>query len=335
SYVELVLTNGVSRRDNRTVGVETGDPRQFESFEEVQEAFRKQLAWVTKQCQISGNINERSVLDLFPTTYESALIEGCIEKGMSREEGGAHYNFNTGSYTTGATDAGDSLAAIKRLVFDDKTITMDQLCDALEDDFEGHEDILQMCLDAPKFGNDDDYADEQVSWVHHVWVSECTKIKNSRGGSCSPGGSPMMLYASLGRAVGALPSGRLAGKPLADGHSPSPGNDRNGPTAVLNSVSKVDNVEITGGIILNMRMDPSAFKDGNMARLANLVRAFVDQKIYHMQINIVSSDTLRAAQEEPDKHQDLMVKVAGYNAFFTHLNKTLQNSIIARTEHGL
>jgi len=334
-YVELVMTNGWSRSAGRKVGVETGDPRRFTSFEEVREAYRKQLAWMTRMCQITGNLNERSVIDLFPTPYESALISDCIEKGICREEGGAHYNFNTGSYASGSTDAGDSLTAIKKLVFDDKKVTMAQLCDALDADFEGHEDIRKMCLEAPKFGNDDDYADEQVAWVHHQWVSEVTKIKNLRGGYCSPGGSPMSGYVALGREVGALPSGRLTGEPLEDGHSPSAGRDLNGPTAVLKSMGKIDNVEITGGAILNLRIEPAVFDDGDVGRLADLLRAFIDQKIYHVQINVVSSDTLRAAQEEPEKHRDLMVKVAGYNAYFTQLNKPLQEGIIARTEHGL
>ena len=146
----------------------------------------------------------------------------------------------------------------------------------------------------------------------------------------------MAAYVPEGKVVGALPSGRLAWEPLADATSPSSGNDRNGPTAILKSMGKVDNVEILGGTPLNMRIDPAVFKDKNgVKRLADLVRTFVDQKICHVQVNVVSSDTLREAQKEPEKHRDLTVKVAGYNAFFTQLTKELQDSIIARTEHGL
>jgi pyruvate-formate lyase len=270
-----------------------------------------------------------------PTPYESALLEDCIEKGMSREEGGTHYNFNTGSVEHGSTDAGDSLAAIRKLVFEDKTITMSELCDALDSNFEGHEQLQQMLERVPKFGNDDDNADEQVAWVLHQWVDEFTKMKNLRGGYCSPGGSPMFAYIPQGKTVGALPSGRRAGQPICDGSSPSAGRDQKGPTAVLKSMGKIDNIETTGGLILNMRLDPSVFEDGDVSRLADLLRTFVDQKIYHIQINVVSTDTLKAAQEEPEKYRDLMVKVAGYNAFFTHLGKQFQDSIIARTAHGL
>jgi len=335
SVMELVMTNGVRRSDGARIGIETGDPRTFESLEKVREAFRKQVAHIRKSCQISGSKNEQNVIDLFPTPFESALIEDCIEKGISREDGGAHYNFNTGSVKHGSTDAGDSLAAIKTLVFDEKQIAMAELCDALDSDFEGHEHIQQMLQRAPKFGNDDDAADEQVAWVLHQWVEEFTKVKNLRGGYCSPGGSPMFAFIPQGRMVGALPSGRRAGEPICDGSSPSAGQDVKGPTSVLKSMGRIDNTEITGGLILNMRLDPAAFRNGDVSRLADLVRAFVDQKIYHIQINVVSTDTLKAAQKEPEKHRDLMVKVAGYNAFFTQLGKPFQDSIITRTAHGL
>jgi len=334
--MDLVMTNGVRRSDGERTGLETGDPREFRSFEEVREAFHQQLAWMRRNIQIAGSAREQKIIELYPTACESALIEDCIEKGICREEGGAHYNFNVGITQLGSTDAGDSLTAIKKLVFEDKKVTMTQLCDALDANFEDHEDIRKMCLEVPKFGNDDDYADEQLAWVLHQWVSEFTKMKNLRGGYGSPGGSSMAAYVPEGKVVGALPSGRLAWEPLADATSPSSGNDRNGPTAILKSMGKVDNVEILGGTPLNMRIDPAVFKDKNgVKRLADLVRTFVDQKICHVQVNVVSSDTLREAQKEPEKHRDLTVKVAGYNAFFTHLTKELQDSIIARTEHGL
>ncbi|MGR3294747.1 MAG: glycyl radical protein [Candidatus Bathyanammoxibius sp.] len=333
--MELVLTNGVRRSDGERIGLETGDPRQFKSFEEVQEAFRQQVAWMRRNTQIDGDAFEQKLIDLYPMVYESALIEDCIENGLCREEGGARYN-NTQTVGSGATDAGDSLAAIKKLVFDDKKITMTQLCDALDANFEGREDIRKMCSEIPKFGNDDDYVDEQVAWVTHVWASEFQKITNLRGGHCSPGGSPMAGYIPAGKEVGALPSGRLAGEPLAPAACPSTGKDVNGVTAVLKSMGKIDNVEPLSGLALTSRIDPAVFKsrDG-MKRMADLLRAFVDQKIFHLQLNVVSSDTLRAAQEEPEKHRGLMVKVAGYNAYFTQQSRELQDTIIARTEHGL
>jgi formate C-acetyltransferase len=332
--MELVLTNGVRRSDSKKIGLETGDPRQFSSFEEVREAYRLQVAFMKRNTQIGGSKHEQHLIDLAPTVYESALIDDCIEAGVCRDEGGAHYNFNTGCVANGSTDAGDSLAAIKKLVFDDKTMTMAELCDALDDDIVDV-DVRKKLLQVPKFGNDDDYADEQVAWVVHQWASEFTKMKNLRGGYGCPGGSPMQAYVPLGSAVGALPSGRHAWEPLAEAASPGAGSDVNGPTAVLKSMGKVDAVEVLGGLILNMRIDPAVVRNGNVQKLTHLIRSFVDQKIYHVQINVISSDTLRAAQKEPEKYRDLMVKVAGYNAFFTQLSKQLQDSIIARTEHGV
>ena len=333
--MEYMLTNGIRRSDGRKLGLETGDPRQFTSFEEVREAFRKQVAWMRRNIQIAGNETERKIIEFTPTVYESALIDGCIEKGICREEGGAHYNFNNGGAVLASTDAGDSLTAIKKLVFDDKKITMAELCDALDNNFEGYEELHQMLLNAPKFGNNDNYADEQIAWVLHQWMLEFNKVKNLRGGQGCPGGSVMGSYVPQGMIVGALPSGRFAREPLVDASSPSRGKDIKGPTAVINSMGKIDHVEILGGITFNLRIDPAVFRDGNMQRMVAMVRSFIDQKIFHMQVNVVSTDTLRAAQKEPEKYRDLVVKVAGYNAFFTYLSDSIQNTIIARTEHKL
>ena len=306
SALELALTNGVRRSDGEKVGAETGDARQFKSFEEVQEAFRQQVFHMRKDTQITGSLFEQQLIDLYPMVYESALIEDCIEKGLCREEGGAHYNFNTGGTEVGSSDAGDSLAAIKKLVFDDKKITIDQLCDTLDANFEGYEDIRKMCLEVPKFGNDDDYVDEQKAWVIHQWATEFMKLKNLRGGHGCPGGSSMAGYIPGGKIVGALPSGRLAGEPLAPAGSPCIGKDVNGVTAVLKSMGKVDGVEVLAGLSLTSRIDPAVFKskDG-VKRMADLIRTFVDQKIFHLQLNVTSSDTLKDAQKEPEKHRDL------------------------------
>ena len=330
--LEFVLTNGWSRISHERMGLETGDPREFKSFEEVREAYKKQVASLMRNGAIAMNISE---LALQPKVFTSALTEDCIEKGMSSNEGGARYNVGAvGMLST--VDAGNSLAAIKKLVFDDKKITMDQLCQALDSNFEGCEDIRKMCLEAPKFGNDDDYVDEQVAWVTHLVTEEAKKYKTTYGGRKLVVQVPMAGYVPAGLVVGALPSGRLAGEPLAEGVSPSRGSDVKGPTAVLKSVGKINNAEVSLSQSLNMRLDPAVFeKEDGFKRLADLIRVFADQKVDHVQINVVSSDTLRAAQREPDKYKELTVKVAGYNARFVDLHRELQDSIIARTEHGL
>jgi len=346
--LELVMTNGKRRSEAATTGrtllptrqpfrgLETGDPRQFESFEDVREAFRRQVVNIREQTQRDSIVFEQMVTDFYPCVYESALIDDCIENGVCRERGGAHYNFNTGGTEIGSSDAADSLAVIKKLVFDDKKITMAQLCDALDANFEGCDDIRKMCQEVPKFGNDDDYVDEQKAWVIHQWASEFMKLKNLRGGHGSPGGSSMTGYITGGKVVGALPSGRPAGEPLAPAGSPSIGKDRNGVTSVLKSMGKVDGIEVLGGLSLTSRIDPAVFRGGDgFKRMADLMRTFVDQKVFHIQFNVVSSDTLKAAQKEPEEYRDLTVKVAGWNAYFTQLAKEVQDSIIARTEHAL
>ncbi len=334
--LEAVLSNGQKGFPGGLVGVQTGDPRKFKSFEELQEAYRKQLAWVLEMETIGTNIGERLLTEFDPTLYQSALIEDCIEKGICREAGGARFNFGPFISGVGAPDVGDSLTAIKKLVFEEKKITMDQLCDALEKNFEEYDDLRQMLLKVPKFGNDDDYADEQTAWVMHTLCQEAIKHKNTRGGVKIPVHIPLSSYVRGGWPIGALPSGRLAGEPLSDSIAPTRGSDVSGPTAVLKSVGKIDNAEVFAGITFNMRLDPLIFKDEyGFKRMADLIRTFVDQKMHHVQFNVVSSDTLKAAQKEPDKYKDLVVRVAGYVARFIELPTKVQDTIITRTVHGL
>jgi formate C-acetyltransferase len=272
---------------------------------------------------------------LQPKAFNSAMVEDCIEKGLSKEEGGARYNVHS-VQTWGRIDASNSLAAIKKLVFDEKKITMNQLCQALENNFKDYEDIHKMCREAPKYGNDDHCADEQVAWVTHVVNEEAKKYKSTYGGCTVVNEVPSASYLALGMIVGTLPSGRLSGDPLCEAASPTLGTALNGPTAILKSAGKVSNAEMNQGQSLNMRLSPVIFeKDNGFKRLANFIRIFVDERIDHVQINIISSDTLRTAQKEPEKYKDLTVKVAGYNARFVTLHKALQDTIIARIEHNL
>jgi len=332
AHMECVMTNGWSRISKKKRGLETGDPRQFKSFEEVRDAFQKQVAFKMRTGSISANLGEQL---LQPTLFTSALTEDCVENGITREEGGARYNLGAVSIS-GTVDVGNSLTAVKKLVFDEKKITMDQLCEALESNFEGFENIHKMCLEAPKFGNDDDYVDEQVAWVTHIVAEEAKKYKTTYGGTKFVVQVPLSSFVPLGLMVGALPSGRQAGAPVSDGVSPTCGSDVKGPTAVLKSVGKINNAEVSLSQTLNMKLDPVVFdNDDGFKRLADLIRVFVDQKVDHIQINVVSAGTLVAAQKAPEQYKDLVVKVAGYNARFVELHKDLQDNIIARTEHGL
>jgi formate C-acetyltransferase len=333
--LELALSDGWSRDHGKYMGVRTGDPRNFKTFAELQDAYLKQLAYFTTHCEISNKNSEITLAQRYPTVYASSLIEDCIENGRAREEGGARFNFGPCVATAGATDVGDSLAAVKKLVYDEKKITMAELLDALEKNFEGYESLREELLRAPKFGNDNDYVDEIVAWVMHTYCKEIVKHENSRGGHLVPYQNPLVWYVSTGRLVGALPSGRKAGEPLSDGISPTRGVDVEGPTAVFNSVGKIDNASIFFGQTLNMRLNRDSFgNDIGVRRLATMIRTFVDLKIHHCQFNLVSSETLREAQRNPQDYQDLTVRVAGYVAYFTRLGKAVQDSIIERNEHA-
>jgi formate C-acetyltransferase len=334
--MEFVMTNGMSRFHNKKLGLETGDPRQFNSFEEIREAYRKQLAWMVKNATTIANLSWRTRAELYPSPFESALIENCIERGISKEEGGAYFNNNSWVLAAGATDVGDSLTAIKKVIFDEKKFTLPHLCDALDCNFEGYEELRQELLNAAKFGNDDDYADEQTAWVKHMWQVESLKHDNEMGGRWFAEGGPVGMEVVEGVMLGALPSGRKAGEPMAPSESPCAGMDINGPTAVIKSAGKVDNTELNGGMVLNMTLDPMLFEsDDGFKKLADLLRTFVDEKIYHVQFNVVNADKLRAAQKEPYKHRDIVVKVSGFNAFFVDLSKSVQDHVIARTEHRM
>jgi formate C-acetyltransferase len=214
--------------------------------------------------------------------------------------------------------------------------TMDELIEALDADFEGYEELRRMLLAAPKFGNDDDAADEQSAWVQDAYIGEVIRQENTRGGHMLPGQIPLAYYVPVGMGVGALPSGRKAREPLSDGIGPTRGNDVSGPTAIINSVAKLDNVRMFMGQTLNMRLTPELFNvELGVKRLADFIRTFVDSKLHHVQINVVDAATLRAAQKDPDSHRDLLVRVAGYVTFFVLLSKPIQDAIIARTEHGM
>jgi len=336
AVLELVLTNGYSRHYKKKIGPETGDPRTFPDFESFKKAYRMQHAFMAKNFSDASNIFERVLADVLPTPFESCLIKDCIAKGRSREDGGARFNFKT-IIGAGSTDAGDSLTAIRKLVYEEKKITMDELCRALEGNFEGRQDLQQQLRrNVPKFGNDDDYADEQVAWVSHIFAEDVAKQENTRGGHAVPMGAPLQYYMFGGWVVGALPSGRKAGEPLSDAWSPCAGCDVTGPTSVLNSMGKINNAELTSGVTLNLRLDSSIFRmREGIPRFIHFVRGLSDQGVFHVQLNMITTETLRQAQKEPEKFRDLIVKVAGYSAYFTQLIKPLQDGIINRTEHNL
>jgi formate C-acetyltransferase len=271
--------------------------------------------------------------DLVPVPFLSSLITDCIQRGKDVTRGGAVYNFN-GPQGVGLANVADSLAAVKKLVFEDKRITLSELKETLELNFEGKETLRQMLLQrAPKYGNDDDYADLIARRAMDAFARETEKYATPRGGCFQAGMFPATAHISLGKYVGATPDGRKAGEPFADGVSPVPGSDTHGTTAVLKSVTKLNHIIASNGTLLNQKLHPLTLKEEKgVHALARLLRGYSDLRGMHIQFNVVDSQTLREAQREPAKYRNLVVRVAGWSAFFTGLSQEVQEDIIRRTE---
>ncbi|MFW6001253.1 MAG: glycyl radical protein [Halanaerobium sp.] len=334
--LELALNDGKDPlQDYKQLGPNTGEISSFESFEEVMDAYKTQMEYFVELLIHSDNCVDLAHAERAPLPFLSSMVDDCIAEGKSVQNGGAHYNF-TGPQGVGVANVGDSLAALRKLVFEDKEISIEELQQALANNFEGQETLRQRLLNnAPKFGNDIDEVDELAREGALIYCKEVEKYENPRGGSFQPGLYPVSANVPLGAATGATPEGRLAGTPLADGVSPVGGRDKNGPTAAVNSVAKLDHHIASNGTLLNQKFHPSALEGESGSRNLNaLVGSFFDQKGFHIQNNVVSGDILRDAQENPDNYQDLVIRVAGYSAHFVSLDKSLQDDIISRTEQN-
>lgn len=335
SAMEFVLTNGRSMmNDNRLLGLQTGNPEEM-TFEEIKQAVKDQLEYMIKAISICANVNEKVCAELTPYPFVSTLLDGTYRTGKDLTAGGVKYTIGPALIGTGIADLVNSLSAIRKHVFEDETITMHELIKAIENNFEGYEDMRLMLQNTtPMYGNDieevDELAGEMTDFAYDV-ISGC---KSWRGPHFISGLYPVSSHVPHGLVVGALPYGRLAGKALADGCSPNGGTDHDGPTAVLKSVSKVNHEVHTSGTLLNMRLDPASVEgDVGLKRISQIIRTFVDLNIYHIQFNVVSSEVLRCAQEKPEDYKSLIVRVAGYSAYFTELCREMQDDIIHRTIH--
>lgn len=341
--LELTLYNG---RDPRT-GIQlcpnpgNKDLSTFESFDELMEALKCQLEYYDRQGVIGVMCIERAYAELTPTPFASALMDDCIKRGMDIEWGGAHYNtiFLRG---VGMANVGNSLAAIKKLVFEDKKLTGAQLLHALETNFEDTTttptgpEIQRMCLAAPKYGNDDDYVDLLVKEPTRHSMLDVHSYTSWTGGHGGYALLPVSQNVPMGEIIGATPDGRKAGKAVAEGCSPTQGTDLKGPTAAVKSVAKLDHVLGDNGTLLNQKFNPTILKDiTGLRKLAALIKTYFDLKGMHIQFNVVSTETLRDAQKRPEEYADLMVRVAGYSALFVSLDPAMQEDIIARTEHQM
>lgn len=339
------MNNGVDLTSNKRFTKGYGYFTEMESYEELLKAWDKTIREITRYSVIVENVIDKASERDVPDILCSALTDDCIARGKTIKEGGAVYDFISG-LQVGIANMADCLAAIKKLVYEEKKITRQELWNAILDDFSSPENkkIQEMLIrEAPKYGNDDDYVDQLIVEAYDSYIEEIEKYPNTRynrgpiGGIRYAGTSSISANVGQGMSTMATPDGRNAFEPLAEGCSPAHNSDKNGPTAVFKSVSKLRTNKITGGVLLNQKMTPQMLStEENRQKLELLIKTFFNRLHgYHVQYNIVSKETLIDAQKHPEKHKDLIVRVAGYSAFFNVLSKKAQDDIIGRTEQSL
>jgi len=331
--LELTLNNGVDPLTGKEIGIRTGNAASFKTFNQLYEAFERQLGYFS-DVKLEGNlVIERIWAEEMPVPFLSLLIDDCIANATDYNAGGARYNT---SYVQGVGlgSITDNLSALSRLVFDEEALSMDELLKVMNANFEGYDDLrYRLIYDMPKWGNNNDYADKLAVRVFNSFYKAITGRKTFRGGVFRINMLPTTSHVYFGSKIGAMPDGRLAHEPLSEGISPVQGADRNGPTAVILSAAKIDQIK-TGGTLLNQKFSPSFFTtDESLDKMVSLIRSYFKLDGHHIQFNVVSADTLRDAQKHPEKYQDLIVRVAGYSDYFNDLGEALQNEIIRRTEH--
>lgn len=331
---ELVLNRGFDSYTKKQVGLDLGDPRKFKSYQEVYDAFYKQLEYVVNVKIAGNNLIERMYMEYMPVPLLSVITDGCIKSGVDYNAGGARYNT---SYIqcVGIATITDSLVSIKKNVFEDKKFSMDELLKACKADFKGYDEIFETVYNhTPKYGNDDDYADDILRDVSQ-------SLQDAIAGRTTPKGSttvveflPTTCHVYFGQVMEASPNGRHAGIPLPDGISPEKGADRNGPTSVVKSASKIDQLK-TGGALLNQKFTPSVVQgEEGISNMATLVRSYFSMDGHHIQFNVIDRKTLLDAQKHPEEYENLIVRVAGYSDYFNNLDRALQDEIINRTEQS-
>jgi len=331
--IEITLNNGINPVTGKRASIETGDPRDFKTYEELYEAFLKQLNYIVNQKVLVSNYIDRMFAKYSPATFLSVVIEDCITKGKDYYNGGPRYNTNY-IQCTGLGTVTDSLSTLKKYVFEDQTYSMDAILQAVSKNFEGEEIMRQTILNnTPFYGNDDNYADDIALQVYNDLFDAIDGKPNTKGETFHLNMLSTTCHVYFGKVMGATPNGRLAQKSISDGTSPSHGADTNGPSAVIKSLTKIDQVK-SGGTLLNQRFLPSLLKrDEDINKLGSLVRSYFSLGGHHIQFNIVDTATLYAAQENPEDYKDLLVRMAGYSDYFNDMNADLQQEVIDRTEN--
>jgi formate C-acetyltransferase len=328
---ELACNNGLDPNSGLQIGPQTGDISDFNSYQQLFDAYRDQLSYFIDLKIKANNIIERLFANYMPAPFMSIMMDDCIANGLDYHNGGARYN-PTYIQGVGIGTVTDSLAAVKYHVFEQQNITFDELHDAMKANFEKHEHLHHKLLEhTPKYGNDDDYADSITEDVFDVYHELLNGRPNTKGGKYRVNLLPTTVHIYFGSVVGALPNGRKAGEPVSEGISPSQGCDTKGPTAVIKSAARIDHVR-TGGTLLNMKFNPQVLAGEGLDKLVPLIRSYFKLDGHHIQFNVINAEILRKAQQNPQQYHDLIVRVAGYSDYFVDVGRDLQNEIIARTE---
>jgi pyruvate formate-lyase/glycerol dehydratase family glycyl radical enzyme len=332
--LELALNNGVNPLTGTQLGPQTGDLCELTTFEILMEAFHEQMAYGLNLKMIYDGIAKQTYAEFCPVPFTSLLIDDCLQKGRDYHDGGAHYNLPM-VCGVGTGTIADSLAAIKKLVYEEKRISLKELVDALVSDFYGQERLWQMLRNrAPKWGNGNNYVDHLAHDVVEMFANELEKHHNEQGVPYAANMIPTTTHIWFGDLTGATPDGRRSRMPESEGISPVQGMDQKGPTAVIRSMARLDHARCCG-TLLNMKFHPSALSgEEGLQKFSQLIRTYFKLGGHHVQFNVLSSETLRAAQQHPEEYQDLIVRVAGYSDYFVRLSRDLQDEIISRTEHG-
>ncbi len=333
--LELTLNNGMDPFTRKQLGLKTGNAVEFKTYDDLFDAYKKQLNYFI-EIKIKGNrIIEKLYAKILPAPFMSILIDDCVKNGKDYNSGGARYN---SSYiqAVGMGSITDSLTSIKYNVFDKHNFSMEELLNALKNNFNRSEDIRDKVLyKTPKYGNDNDYADEVLKKIFELYFESIDGRPNTKGGHYRINLLPTTSHIYFGSVVGATPDGRLANEPLSEGISPVQGSDTFGPTAVIKSASKIDHLR-TGGTLLNQKFTPMFFDNPDgYEKLTQLIRTYFRMDGHHIQFNVVSANILREAQKHPQKYRDLIVRVAGYSDYFVDLIPELQEEIIRRTEQAV
>lgn len=333
--LELTLHNGYDPLSKKQLGPKTGNPSEFSSIEDVMLAYKKQQDFFMRLWMNAINKIISFHSQMMPTIFASAMIEDCIVQGKLLQQGGAKYKI-TATSLNGFANTVDSFAAIEKIIFEERKITMDELIHLLDTNFKDQESMRQLLLNhAPKYGNDDNYVDKYALWLSELYADECEMMKDARGGIYTGIITSQSYNVVQGKYVGATPDGRFAYTTLADNASPAMGRDCKGPTAAVKSVTNIDTIRVTHGALLNQKFDPVLLKgEKGLDILDNIISGYFEEGGQHVQINVVDTETLRKAQKNPQKYKNLLVRVAGYSAYFVELEKEVQEDIIARTTHS-